>query len=187
MSTKALPNPNYLLLTGIALLVFGCIAIAAPAVAGTSVVIVVGAILVVSGVTQAIHGIREESMASKLHSLVLGVITLLGGLAVLAHPLLGLTVLTLVFAVYFVIEGIWKIIASFSLRPASGWLAILGSGLIDFVLGFLIWRQWPLSGLWAVGTLIGVDLLVSGAALLLLSSTVRRLRGAGPPSIAAEG
>ena len=76
----------------------------------------------------------------------------------LAHPWLGLAVLTLVMAVYFVVEGIWKIVASFSFRPATGWLAVLASGVIGLVLGGLIWMQWPLSGLWAVGILVGVDL-----------------------------
>jgi membrane protein HdeD len=178
MAEKTLPNANYLLLIGIALLVFGCMAIASPAVAGTSVVIVIGAILVVSGVVQVFNGFYEKSWASKLLSLVLGAITLLGGLAVLAHPLLGMTVLALVLAIYFVTEGIWKIIASFSFRPASGWLGVLGSGVIALVLGFLIWRQWPLSGLWAVGVLVGADLVATGLAMLLLASTVRRIKTA---------
>jgi membrane protein HdeD len=178
MGAKTLPSANHLLVVGIVLLVFGCIAIAAPAVAGTSVVIVIGAVLVVSGIAQVIHGIREGSFASKLLSLVLGAITFLAGLAVLAHPLLGMTVLTLILAIYFVVEGIWKIFTSFSFRPAPGWLGILGSGVIAVLLGFLIWKQWPLSGLWAIGTLIGVDLIVTGLALLLLASTLRRIKTA---------
>jgi uncharacterized membrane protein HdeD (DUF308 family) len=178
MAEKVLPNANYLLLFGIALLVFGCMAIASPAVAGTSVVIVIGAILVVSGAVEVLHGFREESWASKLLSLILGAITLLGGVAVLAHPLLGMTVLALVLAVYFVVEGIWKIFVSFSFRPAAGWLAVLGSGVIALLLGFLIWKQWPLSGLWAVGVLVGADLVATGLAMLLLSSTVRRIKAA---------
>ncbi len=176
MVSKVLPSANSLLLMGLGLLVLGCIAIASPAVAGTSVMFVIGAVLVISGLAQIAHGFYEPSWSGKLLSLILGVITFLGGLAVLAHPLFGLTVLTLVLAVYFVIEGFWKIIASFSLRPAAGWLAILASGLIALLLGLLIWTEWPLSGLWAVGTLVGVDLLATGIALIFLSSTVRRLQ-----------
>jgi membrane protein HdeD len=176
VDAKTLPNANYLLLLGIALLIFGCMAIATPAVAGTSVVMVIGAILVVSGVAQFFHGFRENSWTSKFLSLILGAITLLGGLAVLAHPLLGLTALTLVLAIYFVVGGLWKIFASFSFRPAAGWLAVLASGVIDLALGFLIWRQWPLSGLWAIGVLVGANLVATGVSLLLLSSTVRRVK-----------
>jgi membrane protein HdeD len=176
MSEKALPSGNYLWMMGILLLVFGCIAIASPAIAGTSVVIVIGAVVVASGLAQIFHGIREGSFSSKLLSMVLGVITLLAGVAVLAHPLLGLTVLTLILAIFFVVEGVWKILASFSFRPAPGWLAILGSGVIALLLGVMIWQQWPLSGFWAIGTLVGVDLVVTGISLITLASTVHRLQ-----------
>lgn len=176
MTEKLLPSANYLLVMGILLLIFGCIAIAAPAVAGAWVVIVLGAILVVSGVVQMVQGFREPAWSSKLTSLVLGAITLLGGLAVLAHPWLGLTVLAFILAVYFVVEGVWKIVTSFSFRPASGWLAILASGILGLVLGIIIWQQWPLSSLWIVGILVGVDLMFTGAAMLTLAVTVRRLK-----------
>lgn len=175
MAAKAAPSVKYLFLTGILLLVFGCIAIASPAMAGTSVVIVIGAILVVSGLAQIVHGLRESSFSSKLLPLVLGAITLIAGLAVLAHPFLGLTALTLALAVYFVVEGLWKIFISFSFRPAAGWLAMLGSGVITLALGAMIWKQWPVSGLWAIGALIGVDLALTGLALLLLAVTLRRI------------
>ena len=178
MSDSQMPRPSYLFLVGMVLLVFGCVAVSSPAVAGTSVVIVIGVILVAAGIAQLFHGIGAKSWSSKLLSLVLGAITLLGGLAVLAHPWLGLTVLTLVMAVYFVVEGLWKIVASFTFRPASGWLAVLASGVIGLVLGLLIWMQWPLSGLWAVGILVGVDLIATGVAMLALAWTVRSLKPA---------
>ncbi|NIO42670.1 MAG: HdeD family acid-resistance protein, partial [Burkholderiales bacterium] len=81
---------------------------------------------------------------------------------VIGHPLLGLTFLTLLLVVYFLIEGIWKVIASFRYRPATGWLWLLISGVISLVLGWLIWMQWPISGMWAVGVLVGVNLLSTG-------------------------
>jgi uncharacterized membrane protein HdeD (DUF308 family) len=83
--------------------------------------------------------------------------------------------IALLLAIFFVMEGIWKIIASFSYRPASGWLLMLASGVIALVLGLLIGRQWPLSGLWAIGVLVGVDLLMTGISMVVLASTVRRI------------
>ena len=156
-------------------MVFGAIVIAAPAFAGTAVVIVIGSILLVTGIVQFLRGLGEESWSSKLLGMVLGVITAICGLAVLAHPLFGLTMLTLVLAIFFVIEGIWKIVISFSYRPAPGWTAMLASGILGFLLGFIIWRQWPLSGMWAVGILIGVDLLVTGISTVVLAMTIKRV------------
>ena len=176
MSETSTPSTSYLMWTGIALIVFGAIAIAAPALMGTAVVMVIGAILLVTGVVEFIHGFREPKWSSKLLTLVLGVITIVCGISVLAHPVVGMAVLALILAILFAIEGIWKIIASFSFRPASGWLAMLFSGIIALLLGFLIWKQWPLSGLWAVGILIGVDLLVTGCSMVALAMTVKQVK-----------
>ena len=175
MNKAAAPNASYLMWTGVALIVFGAVAVAAPAVMGTAVVMVIGAVLIVSGTVQLIHGFREQSWSSKLLGFILGAITTICGLTVLAHPLFGLTILTLVLAIFFVVEGIWKVIVSFSFRPAPGWLAMLFSGILGFLLGFLIWKQWPLSGMWAVGILIGVDLLVTGSSMVALAITIKRL------------
>lgn len=175
MAEKALPGAKYLMLTGIALIVLGAIAIATPAVAGKAVVWVLGAVLLVSGVVQFFHGCREDSWSAKILGVILGVITTFCGLAVLGNKWLGLTALTLVLAIFFVVEGIWKIVASFSFRPAPGWLAMLFSGLLGFLLGFLIWKQWPSSAMWAVGLLVGVDLLVTGLSMVALAITVRGL------------
>jgi uncharacterized membrane protein HdeD (DUF308 family) len=174
MATNNLPQTNHLMLTGILLIIFGVIAIATPAVAGTAVVFVIGAVLLIAGIVQFVQGLREESWLSKLVPLVLGLVTALCGVGVLGHPLLGLGFLTLLLAAFFVVEGIWKIIASFSYRPAPGWLFMLASGAIGLVLGVLIWNQWPLSGLLAVGILVGVDLLMTGMSMVALSTTVGR-------------
>ena len=88
----------------------------------------------------------------------------------------GLTMLTLVLAFFFVIEGIWKIVISFSYRPAQGWIAMLISGILGFLLGFIIWRQWPISGRWAVGVLIGVDLLMTGISMVALAMTIKHVK-----------
>jgi uncharacterized membrane protein HdeD (DUF308 family) len=162
------------MVVGVALVVFGIAAILAPALAGTAVVIVIGALLIVSGLVQFVQGLREPSWRSKLLPLIMGAISTLAGVSVLAHPWLGLEVLTLVLAVVFVIEGIWKIFVSFSFRAASGWLAMLLSGVLALILGVLIWMQWPLSGMWAIGVLVGVDLIMTGAAMIALAVTIRR-------------
>lgn len=176
MTKKSTPGASYLMWTGIALMVFGVIAIAAPAIMGTAVVMVIGAILLVTGIVEFVHAFREPTWSSKILTLVLGVITIVCGISVLAHPVVGMVVLALILAILFAIEGIWKIIVSFSFRPASGWLAMLFSGIIALLLGFLIWKQWPLSGLWAVGILIGVDLLVTGCSMVALAMTVKQAK-----------
>ena len=153
---------------GILLIVLGVVSILSPAVAGGAVVTVVGLILLVAGVVQVLRALQMAG-SEKLLTIALGVIAALAGIAVVLHPILGLAFLTLLLAVYFGAEGVWKIFAAFRYRPAAGWGWLLSSGVLSLVLGWLIWSQWPLSGLWAVGVLVGVNLLGTGASLVTLS------------------
>ena len=173
MTEQTTPDLKRLRTLGIALVVLGIIAIIAPVLAGGTVVIVIGGLMLVAGIAQIYQGMNEPAGGSKLMSLILGGITALAGVLVIGHPLLGLGFLTLLLAAFFVVEGIWKVITSFSYRPASGWVWMLAGGGLSVVLGLLIWNQWPVSGIWAVGLLVGIDLLATGTAMLAVASTLR--------------
>jgi len=164
---------------GIVLIALGVVAVLTPAVAGSALVIVIGFILLIAGIVPIVRELKAEASMEKAIGLTLGIITALTGIAVIGHPLFGLAFLTLLLVVYFVVEGVWKIIVSFRYKPATGWKWLLVSGVFSLILGLLIWRQWPVSGLWAVGVLVGVNLLGTGLALVALASTLKSLgRGA---------
>ncbi|MEJ2310022.1 MAG: DUF308 domain-containing protein [Gammaproteobacteria bacterium] len=175
MNEQSLPSGKRLKWLGIAMLILGFIAVMAPAVAGTWVVYIIGAVLLVTGITQIYSGSRAEGWSAKVVPLILGVITTLAGIGVLGNPILGLGTLTLLLVIFFVAEGIWKIIASLRYRPAEGWFWLLASGAISLVLGLMIWNQWPVSGLWAVGILVGVNLITTGVSLIVLASAIKQL------------
>ena len=176
MTDREMGSTTPLTLMGVLLIILGVLAIGTPAVAGKAVVLVIGTMLLLAGIVQIVSGLRSEGWSKKLPPLILGVIVALCGLGLLGEPWVGMKFITLVLAIFFVVEGIWKIIASFSYRPASGWLLILASGVITLFLGLFIWKQWPVSGLWAVGILVGVNLLMTGISMVALASTVRRLK-----------
>lgn len=160
---------------GIALIVLGLAGVLMPAVAGSAVVIAIGIILLIAGIVAIVRVRGPDSKTEKTIHLVLGVVTALAGVAVIARPFFGLAFLTLLLIGYFVTEGICKIVVSLRYRPANGWVWLLASGLLSFLLGALIWNQWPISGMWAVGILVGVNLLGTGLALVALASTLKRL------------
>jgi uncharacterized membrane protein HdeD (DUF308 family) len=170
------PSTTLFTVVGIALTIFGVIAIATPLVAGTAVVMVIGVLMLIAGVLQLISGFRAQGWSDRIPSLVLGAITVIAALGVLLHPLLGLGFLTILLAAYFIVEGIWKVFASFSYRPARGWLGLLFSGVLTVVLGVLIWIQWPFSGMWAVGVLVGVNLLFTGISLIAIAATIGAIK-----------
>lgn len=161
---------------GIALIVLGVAAILTPAAAGSAVVVVIGLILLGAGVAAAIRGLQAATAMEKVLGLVVGVVTALAGVAVLARPLFGLGLLTLLLAGYFMVDGVCKIVVSFRFRPVRGWLWLLISGGVSLLLGVLLWSQWPMSGLWAVGVLVGLNLMSTGFALLKSASMLRAAR-----------
>ena len=174
MNTENQPDGKRLKLLGIISIILGAIALATPAVAAGAVILVVGILLLVAGVSQVFHGLKGSGWRDKIMPLILGIITTLGGLGVLAHPVLGLGVLSLMLAAYFMVEGIWKIMAAIRFRPNPSWIWMLLGGLLSLVLAYLIWGQWPLSGIMAVGILVGVDLLTTGLALMMLGNAIRK-------------
>ncbi len=180
MNDPAAASGRKLKILGISLILLGAISIFAPVFAGSAVVIIIGAVLLVAGISQIVQGIQAESRGDKMMSLILGAITAVAGIFVIGHPLLGLTFLTLILALYFLFEGIWKVASAFSYRPVAGWNWMLLSGVLSVILGLLIWYQWPVSGMWAVGVLIGIDLLSTGISMVVLASALRHVA----PSIA---
>jgi uncharacterized membrane protein HdeD (DUF308 family) len=93
----------------------------------------------------------------------------------LMHPLLGVISLTFLLAIFFLVEGVVEIIFYFKIRGAAnaGW--VLFDGIVTLILGFFIWRQWPSSSVWVIGTLVGISLIFSGISRLMLSSAARRM------------
>jgi uncharacterized membrane protein HdeD (DUF308 family) len=159
---------------GAALIVFGVAAIITPVFAGSAVVLVVGFILLAAGILSIVRALKTPDGLEKALGLTGGIITALAGVSIVAHPIFGLAFLTLLLIAYFVVEGIWKIIVSFRFRPATGWVWLLLSGVASLILGLLIWDQWPISGMWAVGVMVGINLLSTGLAFVALAATIKK-------------
>lgn len=159
-------------LTGIILCVIGVVSLITPFVAGTAVVLVIGFLLLLGGFLYVLQGSQVEGVPGKTQHLLLGALMFLGGIGVISHPIFGLTFLTMLMAMFFIFEGVWKLMMAFNIPANQGRMSVLFSGVISLLLGGLIWSQWPLSGLWAVGTLVGVDFLLTGFFLLNMSSAI---------------
>jgi len=93
----------------------------------------------------------------------------------LANPVLGLEAITLALAMYLVCEGALEFVLAFVLRPlpGTGWLVF--DGIVTVLLAVLIWRGWPTSSTWVVGTLVGISMFFSGLTRLMISMAVRRI------------
>ena len=158
---------------GIGIAVAGVLAVFSPLVAGLSVTIAVGVLLIVSGVSRLFLAFKMGSFGRGLLMFVLGVLTLVAGGYLVARPGMGLATLTLVLAAYLFVEGLFEIIYAFRLRPIKGWGWTLFSGIAALVLGVMICRQFPVSGMLAVGTIAGIHMIFAGSSMASLSRAAR--------------
>lgn len=164
-----------LIILGFGMVLLGILAMGAPLVTGVAVGILVGVLIIAGGLAQALYAFKAQSWGSGIFGVVLGGLSIVAGVLMLAHPLFGLAFLTLILAVYFITDGIFEIIFAFKLKPLQGWGWTLISGIVSLLLGILIWRQWPLSGVWAVGLLVGINILFNGWSLIALGTAARRV------------
>ncbi len=160
---------------GILGIVAGVLALLSPTVAGLSIAMAVGALFLASGVSRLFLAFKMGSFGRGVLVFAMGLLAIIAGGYMLSRPGMGLATLTLFLAVYFFVSGIFEIIWAFRLKPIRGWGWTLASGIAALILGIMIWRQFPVSGTWAVGTLVGIHMLFGGTALTSLS---HRARGA---------
>ena len=160
---------------GILMLICGFLAITLPLASGIGVAIVIGWLLLISGVWHLLFGFRSGSgVGGFLWQLLLAIVYGAAGLMLLFYPLAGLAWLTLVLATFLLIEAALEFVLYFNIRRRvnAGW--VLFDAIITLLLGILIWARWPFSSVWAIGTLIGVSLIFSGISRLMLSSALSR-------------
>ena len=174
---------GWVLALGIISIILGMIALLDSVLATVASMLVFGWVLMIAGVVEAVHAFRNRNGGHLfLHSLN-AVLSFVVGFMLVRYPLSGALIITLLLAVYFVVAGIFRIVTALSLRhPHWGWS--LTNGIITLILGILVWIHWPSSGLWIIGLFIGIDLIFSGWAQVMLASGVRHLSaqpaGMGP-------
>jgi len=158
----------------IVMIVLGFLAILMPFTTGIAVSIFVGWIMVFSGFTYLAYAFAAQGAGAFVCRTLVGVVYVIGGGYLAFHPGIALESLTLLMAAIFFVEGITEIVVFFQFRPLSGSGWILFDAIITLLLAYLIWRPWPTSSAWAIGTLLGVNLILSGFTRLMYSVEARK-------------
>jgi uncharacterized membrane protein HdeD (DUF308 family) len=156
------------------MIVLGILAILLPFAAGIAISICVSWLIILIGIAHLVYAFAARGVSGFIWRLLLGIFYIAGGLYLAFHPGLNLLSLTLVLAVILFAEGILQVLSYFKLRPlpGSGW--ILLDGVVTLLLGLLIGFSWPSGAVWAIGTIVGVNFLLSGITRLGYSATVRK-------------
>jgi uncharacterized membrane protein HdeD (DUF308 family) len=162
------------LFEGIALLVLGLLAVMAPVVASVAATVFFGWILLISGVAGLLTTFRGRQLPGFGWALFSAVVGIVAGALLLIWPLLGTLSLTAVLIAFLWIEGVVTIMYSLEHRTASGrWRWMLASGILDLGLGMLLLAGLPGTALWALGLIVGINLLFGGWALILMALHAR--------------
>ena len=162
------------MLCGVLLIVFGMLAVGSPAVAAVAVNAMIAWLIVLAGVVHLVLAFHAHGAGSLLWKLLVGIAYVLFGVYLIAHPALGVASLTLLLGSLFLVEGILDIALFFKMRAVGGSRWILIDGIVTLLLGLMIYLHWPSSSNWAIGTLVGVSMIISGVTRLMLSLAVRK-------------
>jgi uncharacterized membrane protein HdeD (DUF308 family) len=161
---------------GIVMMVLGLLAIAVPEVATLAITLLIGWLFFIGGIFRTISVLQHRAMPGFAWSLLIAVLAILLGLILIIRPIAGALTLTIWLIVFFIIEGIAAIFLAIEHRrhlPSWGW--VLLSGLVDLLLAYLIWDGWPSSAAWAIGLLVGINMVFVGLSLVMTALAARTM------------
>jgi len=161
---------------GVVLLLLGVLALGDVAAVTLISTMFIGAMLLVGGVFQALHAFMVKTWSGFLMNILGGIAYAVGGLLIMDEPVQGAVAITLFLIAALLIGGVLRIVVAVRHREMDGWRLMVLSGLISIVIGVLLYASMPWSGLWVLGTLIGVELVVQGMTWMMFGMALRRMR-----------
>jgi uncharacterized membrane protein HdeD (DUF308 family) len=170
---------GWFLALGIVLILVGFAAIVFPFVSTVAAKVVLGWLFLIGGVFLVLHAFSAQGWGGFLWSLLVGILYLVAGGYLAFFPLTGLLTLAFMLIILFAAEGIFEIIMAFRVRPHEGWGFMLLSGIAALAVAFLIAMDLPSSATWALGLLVGINLLFSGWSYVFLALAGRRAHESG--------
>ncbi len=164
----------WFVIVGSALVVLGAVALSSMAIASLATAVALGVLMLMSGVAETLGAFWCRAWSGFTLLLLSGLLSMVVGVMFLEAPVGALVTLTLLVACLLIVGGIFKIVGAISYQFASwGWP--MASGVIDVVLGILIWQQWPACSFWVIGLFVGINFLFRGMNWVGLGLSLRAL------------
>ena len=167
-------HATWYLIQGVLLIVAGMLAIIYPLISAVAVVVLTGWLLVASGVLQAISLLGARHVPHFWLQLISAILAILIGFLFLRDTGQGLVTITLLLIVFFMIEGVSKIVFALTIRPMPQWAWVLASGIVGVVLSLLLLAFLQVTAVWLVGLMLGIQLISVGAAIANMAWQARR-------------
>lgn len=167
---------GWLIAGGILSLVVGFLSMSLPFVFSTILVQLLGAFALVSGVISFFVAIFGHHVPHRIVSALFAIIRVAAGLALLAFVPAGIAAVTLILAIFFLLEGIFCIIGALQMRRHGAWIWLFLNGVTALVLGGMVYARWPNDSAWVIGLLYGINCLFAGISLLAVGLSAGKSR-----------
>lgn len=159
--------------TGIIFIILGLLSIAYPFYSSLGIEVFFGALFLFGGIFHLFGAFEDRQRSGYLWNFGIGAFYILAGVYLFSNPLIGLLSLTMVLIALFFVQGIMMLIFGFQQRShRQQWVWSIFSGLLTIGLAVILWVGYPISALWALGILVGINLLVFGTSLLLVNQII---------------
>lgn len=162
-------NWSWLLVLGIFFVVLGFIGLGMVVSVTMASMLLIGILLLIAGVLQVVDTFRSKHWKAAIWHLLIAILYIFASSLVIYDPILASVIITALLAYTLIIIGITRSIMAFSIRHEAGWFWLLLAGIAALVLGIMILMQWPLSGLWVIGMLICIEMIISGWCYIFLA------------------
>lgn len=162
------------LVEGVLLVVAGILAIIYPVISSGAVVFLLGWLLIISGLLQGLSLLGARQVPHFWLQLISVILAILIGFLFLRDTTQGLMTLALLLIIFFMMEGMSKVVFALTIRPFPNWGWVLASGLVGILLALILWASLPVTAVWLIGTLLGINLISIGAAIAYLAWHVRK-------------
>jgi uncharacterized membrane protein HdeD (DUF308 family) len=166
---QIIEHRGWFIFLALLLVVAGVAAIAFPVLSTIAVELWTAIAFAIAGAAQTIHAFAARSWGGFFWGLLIGLLYLAAGVVLWLNPIAGVVTLTVFLAAVLVVDGVFRSILAFQVRPRSGWSWLLLGGIVSIVLGVMIWQQLPSSALVVLALLLGFNLVFSGFTFLMLA------------------
>lgn len=165
---------GWLIAGGLLSIVIGFLAMSLPGLFSAVLIQVLAIFALISGITSLFMAIFGQHVTHRVMNIVFALLYIATGVTLFLCLTSGIAVVTLILAVFFIVEGLSSIIASLKLRGHAGWTWSLLNGVAALLLGVMIYLRWPSDSLWVIGLLYGINSLFFGMSLLMLGLGARK-------------
>lgn len=174
MASELAKHWKMFLFQGLLIGLLGAIAILVPQVATLVIDLFIGWILIFGGIVRALTLFRSRSLPGTVWSLLAALLAIVLGFLLVFKPAEGVMTLTMVMVAFFIIQGVFSILLALQFKAhIRSWGWTLLSGVVDLILAYLIWHGWPDTASWAIGLLVGINMLFAGIALVFTAFAAR--------------